>query len=329
MKNEERFIHLAAQILFRLDKGAEVLKLYENLPKDDDNYEDVLVNISAACAISHNSSVALSKVTEDSQAEQIYNTTIALIEDGQKDKAIEFVERGYAMIEKKDSLIGQLFDILRSIIPSIPAGSDFDPAKVLLALAENENANKYARTVAACDYVAINPDDRANHKKFRHLYSDVVTNGIRKTEVEGFLVNQFVLAHMFGETKKTQGIAGEAAKLTVIDPLIAEAFARTVDPTKATKTQYSDLFSAQAKIQESKYVEAAQILAASSFAKEPRTIAVIAELYIAGKDEDAAIAFLKKNESDNADYLEFACRFALKHNHPQDCLLYTSPSPRD
>lgn len=317
MKNEERFIHLAAQILFRLDKGDEVLKLYEKLPKDDEN-TDILVNISAACAISHHSDIALSKVTDDAETEQIYNTTIALIEDGQKEKAIEFVERGYAMVEKKDSLLGQLFDILRSIIPSIPAGSDFDPAKVLLALAENESANKYARAIAACDYVAINPEDRANHKKYRQLYSDFSSQGVRKTETEGIILNQFVLAHNFGETKKAQGLVSEAAKNKDFDPLLAESLARTVDPSKASSSQYSSLFNAQAKIQEGNYAEAANILQSSPFAKEPRTITVVSELYAAAKDVDGALAYLKKNESDNAEYLEFACRFALKHGKAQE-----------
>ena len=310
-KNEERFIHLTAQVLFRLDQGKECLDLYDQLPKDEIT-EDTLVNISAACAISHSSERAVESITESSVTEQIYNTAIALIEDGQKEKALEFIEKGYAMEENKESLICQLFSILRALVKAPSA--EFDPAKVLLQIAENEKAASYSRSIAACDYVGIAPDDKATHKKLRHLYSDILTqSGVRNNEIEAVLVNTFVLAHQFGETKKTQGLVGECAKLPHIDPLISESFQRTIDASKCPNSKFTPIFDAQAKIQANQYVDAAKILMATDFAKEPRTIAVISELFVAGKDENAAIEFLKKSENDTPAFLEYAARFALKH----------------
>ena len=311
VKKEERFVHLAGQVLFRLDQGKECLALYEELPKDEIT-EDTLVNISAACAISHSSDKAIECVAENSVIEQIYNTAIALIEDGQKEKALEFIEKGYAMEENKESLICQLFTILRALVQSPSA--DYDPAKILLQLAENEKSANYTRSIAACNYVGLAPDDKATHKKLRHLYSDIPTqSGVRNNEVEAALVNTFVLAHQFGESKKTQGLIGECAKLPHIDPLIQESFQRTIDPSKATNSKYTPIFDAQAKIQANQYIEAAKILMATDLAKEPRTIAVISELFVAGKDENAAIDYLKKSENETPAFLEYASRFALKH----------------
>ena len=190
VKSQEDFIHLAAQVLFRLDRGQESLDLYNKLSQDDIN-EDALVNISAACAISHSSHHALELVKEGSLVEQIYNTAISLIEDGQKEKALEFIDRGYNMEENKESLVCQLFTILRTMVQN--PTKDFDPAKTLLQIAENEKSANYSRSIAACNYVALAPEDKATHKKLRHLYSDIPNQpGVRNNEVEAALVNTFV-----------------------------------------------------------------------------------------------------------------------------------------
>ena len=320
VKNEPRFLQLSAQVLFRLDRGPESLALYDKLPEDEIT-EETLVNISAACALSHSSERALKCVQENSLVQQIYNTAVALVEDGQKEKALEFIEKGYAMEENKDSLISNLFQILRTLVQG--DSTDFQPAKILLQIAENENANNYARAIAACNYVAFSPEDKQSHKKLRHLYSDIYSqNGIRNNEVEACLVNTFVLAHQFGETKKAQGLLEESSKLTRIDPLIPESFARTIDPTKAKLTKYTPIFNAQAKIQAGEYVDAANILMKTEFAEKPRTVAVISELFVAGKDERAALEFIKKSKDDSAAFLEYAARFALKHGAPQDAAKY-------
>ena len=316
MKKEERFINLTAQILFRLDRGQETLALYDSLPKDSIT-EDTLVNISAACAISHNSERAEKVISKDSLIEQVYNTAIALVEDGQNEKALELIERGYEMVENKEGLLGQLFTILRTLVKA-PA-KDFEPAKILLQIAENENANKHSRAIAACDYVALAPEDKATHKKLRHLYGDLTQSGVRTNEVEAFVVNQFILAHQFGESKKVTGLIGECAKMPRIDPLIQESFIRTVDPAKGSNdSKLAPIFNAQAKIQAGQFIEAANILINTPYAKEPRMIAVVSELFIAGKDEKRAIEFLKQNENDTQAFLEYATRFALKHNAPRD-----------
>lgn len=317
MKEEERFIHLTGQILFRLDRGEECLKEYSKLPEDSIG-DDERIAISAACAIAHDSEKALKLLGDDADVEQIYNTTIACLEDGQIEKAIELCELGYSKVEKKDSLQGYLFTILRVVIPSIENSEEFNHSKVLLEIAENAEANQYVRSIAALNYTAVAENDRANQKKLRHLFSDFDNlETIRTPELEAIMVNNFVIAHALGETKKAVGLAERASKLDRIDPLIAESFKRTTDAS-APAGKFAAIFDAQKLIEQKKFVEAADILLKTPYQKEPRGISVISELYARGGNVPRAIEFLKQHRSETVEFLEFAARFALRHGDARE-----------
>ena len=320
IKDEDRFIHLYGQVLFRLDKTSECYKIYDKLKRDQMTPED-FVNVSASYAVSNNIEKILELVSSESLPQQIYNTTLALIDNGRTEKAKEFLEKGFSLIENKKSLIGQLFLILQAIINIGITSESYDSKQALLTLAEDEQTNSYARSIAAYNFSTLesSTEHYSISKKLRHLFSDFVKTSIyRKKEIEAFLINNFLISLKIGESKKVLYFTEKADQLTFINPIIAESFKRTFEPSKAPYTKFTFLFEAQNLISESKYLEAAKILMNCPFSKNPRCIVVICDLLYLSNNYSLIIEYLKQNENDSVEFLEFAINISLKINYPQE-----------
>ena len=332
--DEPKWQRLREQVYFRFDDAASLKSLYSHqdfAAIDEDEREERLVNISAGLALIGDVDGALGLLGDDARVEQIYNTATACVAAGNIEKAVELIERGLQKCSEK-STYRQLLGLLKSQI--LAATKPEAAAEEFLKVVDDEEANQYARTVAASNFAALTLESNvhAARKKMSFFDDNKKYDGYRKAEIEPFLINRFLILHKIGQPNKVKALIEFAKSLPSMDKLIAESFDRTVEPMNAAPTKLSPLFMAQTLINQNKFVEAAELLAKSELIKHPRTVAVVTELYLtaqkmdlaAGKPEDAkakvaaAVKFLSGVPLTTPEFFEFASMFCFHCGYYQD-----------
>jgi len=249
------------------------------------------VNLTAGLALIGDTDRAIGLIDADSRVEPLYNVATACVDARNFEKASELVALGLSRADPK-STYGQLLELLRAQIAATtePARA----AEAFDAMTEDESANAYVRTVAAANCAALTLDTNVHlAKKRMSLFDDNRRYpGYRKSEVEPFLINRFLILHKIGQPGKIKALVEFARGLPNFSRLVAESFDRTIDPMGAAATALSPLFVAQAFINQGKFADAARALAGSPLVRHPRTVAVVTELdrELAAATSEAACA---------------------------------------
>jgi hypothetical protein len=300
-------------VYFALEDGSALRRLYSEFAIGAD-WGDRLVNFTAGCDVTADPDTAERLLNPDSPTEQLYNAAVCQVSAGNYARAQQLVDAG--LTQAGDAMHTHLLTILKTII--VAQTQPEAAAEMFLPLTEAENAIPYVRTVAAANYAALTVDSNVHlARKKMSLFEDTLDPATyRKREIEGFLINRFLILHKIGQPSKLKQVI-ELAKKAPIDQLIPEVLDRMVDPTTAATTPFSPLVIAQTLINQNKFEEAAVVLTKSSLGRRPRTVAVVCDLYVAAQKPALALDFLKQVEQTRG-FLEFAARFAAKHGFPAE-----------
>ena len=315
MQRDEKFKTLEEQILLSLDDPAELKKFYEGIDLTKATPMQ-LQNITCGLYITGDVEDALKILESNKKVKKgsLYNIACLLVISRNYDKAMELIESGLKRCAGSPMFV-QLFQILKAevLVAKDPEHTE-EAIKIYSAILENEKSHAYCKQIAASNYAGLTVDSNVHlAKKAMSLFNNNDDyHKSRHTEVESFLINRFLILHKIGQQNKVKALIEFAKKQNNIDPLIPESFQKTIDPNSSLITKYSPLFDAQNLISQGKFCEAADALSKSNFAKSPRTIVTVSELYIAGQKPDSAIEFLKKVDNGTPEFLDFAVRFAYQ-----------------
>ncbi|KAH0790877.1 signal recognition particle subunit SRP72 [Histomonas meleagridis] len=317
VQEEPRFITMKEQALFRIDDVEGCQEILKHINIDELN-EDELVNASALLYITGESQKLLDLLTKDSLSEQIYNTACALVQAKNYQKAEEIIELGLSKV-KEGTMHWQLFNILKCEI--ICAKQPEAAIEKLLSIVDNENSRPYTRAIAASNYASLVVENNVHQarKKMSYFDNNNVYSKYRKSEIEAFLINRFLILHKIGQPGKVKSLIEFVKKLDNVDKMIAESFERTADPASAEETEYSPLYNAQILIGQSKFEEAAELLAKSKLSSLPRAISVIVELFEAAQKPQKALEFLQKS----TEAQKWAEQAMKSGNSPHSIALYS------
>lgn len=319
VQNEEQFLALRQQIYFSLDDAANCKKILEQTEIDETDY-DKLVNISACLYVTGDEAKSMQLLNkEESLIEQVYNTACLLVKNGNMAEASELIEMGLGKVEE-GTMYFQLFRILKAEV--LAKTNTSEACEILLSIIDNNDSHPYAKRLAASNYVALVFDDNVHlAKKKIHLFdiSDEFDE-LRKSDVESFLINRFLVLHKIGQPGKIKALIEYTKKHKNIDLLIAESFERIIEPDASTETEYSPLFKAQMLISQNKLEAAAKILADSKLAIHPRTISVVVELFLASQKKEEALNFLKKVNLKTPEFYEYAAKFAINNDFHSEAI---------
>lgn len=322
MQNEESFIALKEQIYFSLDDAAKCKEITEQIDIDETDY-DQLVNVSACLYVAGNEELSLKLLNKDeSSVEQIHNTACLLIQNKNFEKGLDIINLGLSKVEE-GTIHWQLFNILKAEI--LTQKNPNEACNILLSIINNEDSHPYAKRLAASNYVALVVDENVHlAKKKIHLFDiNDDFDELRKSEVESFLINRFLVLHKIGQPGKIKALIEYTKKHNNIDLLIAESFERIAEPEASIETEYSPLFKAQMLISQNKLEAAAQILADSKLIIHPRTISVVVELFLASQKKEEALNFLKKVNLNAPEFYEYATTFAINNGFHADAIKWS------
>ncbi|OHT00929.1 hypothetical protein TRFO_32225 [Tritrichomonas foetus] len=295
-----------------MDDPVELKKFYANTDFSKASPSE-LKNMTCGLYITGDVENALKVLAKNPKPRKgsLYNLASLLVMTKNYEKATELIESGLKRCADSPMFL-QLFQILKAEVTAV--SNPEQAIEMYTNLLDNEKVHPYCAQIAASNFSALTLDSNVHlAKKKMSLYDNNEQYGsYRRSEIESYLINRFLILHKIGQPGKVKALIDFAKKQSKIDPLIPETFERTVDPSNSELTKYSVLFEAQNLISQSKFIEAADILASSPLNKAPRTITVVSELYVAAQQPQKAIEFLTKSDNGSAPFLDFAARFAYQ-----------------
>lgn len=317
-QKEDRFHLLEEQILLSVDDSVQIRQFYSNLNLANATPEH-LQNITCGFYVAGQVQEALQLLNSNAKIKKgsLYNLVCLLVMTKNYEKAQELIESALQRCKGKPMFL-QLFLILKAEILTNSERAQ-EAIGIYESLVNNENSHQYIKQIAAANLTSLTVDTNIHQaKKLMSFYdNNDEYSHYRRTEIESYIINRFLILHKIGQPNKVKALIEFAKKQKNIDTLIPESLERTVDPTTSEISKYTPLFDAQNFISQSKYFDAAQVLMNSAeISRTPRGIAVISELLAAGNKKQEAIEFLIRSEASckqiEAEFLDFAARYAYQ-----------------
>lgn len=321
--NEERYLHLVAELHYMLNDGKKCLETYEKLPNDSIS-SDAKVSMSAGCVISKDGERALSYINDESGIDLYYNASLAFMEARRYDDCEKILDKALSKCER-GGIHEKLLNLVRNINPASDNLAEFNRSSRLLDCLSEENMSAYIKGLSAINFVYYNQNDHSKHKEIQKYFPSLNNfRNLRTSEIEGCLINELYVA---GNSKDQCGInhlLSKAEQIGNINPLIVEIIRRSSASSSKHDSKYSVLFEVQNLVNKNKHLDAAELFAKSEFSNEPRAIATICNFYLLGNEGKKGVEFLNSKSISTQEFLEFATKYCIKVGDEENSIKYAT-----